>query len=75
MKTFTSTQAAREVKTMSAKEFEAKFDSQIEVLDQDNLFNANEGNYNIIFRGKDDKDLSISFYNGVLEQVYEMSEA
>lgn len=75
MKTFTSTQAAREVKTMTAKEFEVKFDTQIEVLDQDNLFNANEGNYNIIFRGKDDKDLSISFYNGVLEQVYEMSEA
>ena len=75
MKTFTSTQAAREVKTMTAKEFEVKFDSQIEVLDQDNLFNANEGNYNIIFRGKDDKDLSISFYNGVFEQVYEMSEA
>jgi len=75
MKTFTSTQAAREVKIMTAKEFEVKFDSQIEVLDQDNLFNANEGNYNIIFRGKDDKDLSISFYNGVFEQVYEMSEA
>jgi hypothetical protein len=48
MKTFTSTQAAREVKTMTAKEFEVKFDTQIEVLDQDNLFNANEGNYNII---------------------------
>ena len=75
MKTFTSTQAAREVKTMTAKEFEAKFDSQIEVLDQDNIFNANEDNYNIIFRGKDDRDLSISFYNGVLEQVYEMTEA
>jgi len=75
MKTFTSTQAAREVKTMTAKEFESKFDTQIEVLDQDNLFNANEGNYNIIFRGKDDKDLSISFYNGVFEQSYEMSEA
>ena len=75
MKTFTSTQAAREVKTMTAKEFEVKFDTQIEVLDQDNIFNANEGNYNIIFRGKDDKELSISFYNGVLEQVYEMSEA
>ena len=75
MKKFTSTQAAREVKTMTAKEFEAKFDSQIEVLDQDNICNANEENYNIIFRGKDDRDLSISFYNGVLEQVYEMTEA
>ena len=75
MKTFTSTQAAREVKTMTAKEFEVKFDSQIEVLDQDNLFNANEGNYNIIFRGKGDKDLSISFYNGVFEQSYEISES
>ena len=75
MKKFTSTQAAREVKTMTAKEFESKFDSQIEVLDQDNICNANEGDYNIIFRGKDDRDLSISFYNGVLEQVYEMTEA
>jgi hypothetical protein len=73
MKKFTSTQAGKEAKILTAKEFEAKFDTQIEVLDQDNLFNANEGDYNIIFRGKDDRDLSISFYNGVLEQVYEMT--
>jgi len=75
MRKFTSAQASREAKTMTAKQFEAKFDSQIEVLDQDNICNANEGNYNIIFHGKDDKDLSVSFYNGVFEQSYEMSEA
>jgi len=75
MKKFTSTQAAKEAMTMTAKEFQAKFDSQIEVLDQDNLLNANQENYNIIFHGKDNKDLSILFYNGYLLQSYEMTEA
>lgn len=75
MKNFTSTQAAKEAKTMSAQAFSNKFNSQIEVLDQDNIFNANEGDYNVIFHGKDGKDLSVSFYGGVLEQVYEMTEA
>lgn len=75
MKRFTASQASKEAKTMTARQFEAKFDAQIEVLDQDNICNADEGTYNIIFHGKDGKDLSILFFGGVLEQSYEMSEA
>ena len=62
--------AIKKAKEMSAKEFEAAFESQIEVLDQDNMFNANEENFNIIFHGKDNASASISFFNGKLESAY-----
>ena len=75
MKGITSSQAAEFAQKMSAKDFDEAFSSQIEILDQDNIFDANEENYNVIFHGSDGKLLSVSFYSGVLEQVYEMSEA
>ena len=75
MKKFTTAQALKSLETMDAKTFEATFENQIEVLDQDNICDANDGMFNIIFEGKDKKDLSILFCDGVLAQVYEMTEA
>lgn len=75
MKGITSPQAAESARKMPAREFDKAFSGQIEVLDQDNILDPNEGDYNIIFHGSDGKSLSVSFYSGVLEQVYEMEEA
>ena len=75
MKKFTTAQALKSLETMDAKTFEATFENQIEILDQDNCRNANDGMFNIIFEGKNKKDLSILFCDGVLVQAYEMTEA
>lgn len=50
-------------KTMSAGEFDKLFESQIELLDTDNLFNPNDGMYNIIFHGKEKNGIML-FING-----------
>lgn len=49
--------------TMSAGEFDKLYESQIELLDTDNLFNPNDGMYNIIFHGKEKNGIML-FING-----------
>ena len=75
MKKFSTTKALKSLETMDAKTFESTFENQIEVLDQENICNANDGMFNIIFKGKNKKDLSVLFCDGALAQVYEMTEA
>ena len=75
MKKFTTAQALKSLETMDAKTFEATFENQIEILDQDNCRNANDGMFNIIFTGKAGEETSILFCDGIVVQVSEAAEA
>lgn len=70
MKRFSASEAEREARRMTAQEFTSRFNPQIEVLDQENFSNVNAGNFNILFHGSEGKDLFISFFEGVLDQIY-----
>ena len=75
MKKTSTAQALKSLQTMDAKTFEATFENQITVLDQDNICNANDGMFNIIFEGKEGQETSILFCDGLLIQVSESIEA
>ena len=75
MKIKSTAQALKSLQTMDAKTFEATFENQITVLDQDNICNANDGMFNIIFEGKEGQETSILFCDGLLIQVSESAEA
>ena len=75
MKIKSTSQALKSLQTMDAKTFEATFENQITVLDQDNCRNANDGMFNIIFTGKAGEETSILFCDGIVVQVSEAAEA
>ena len=75
MKIKSTSQALKSLQTMDAKTFEATFENQITVLDQDNCRNANDGMFNIIFTGKAGEETSILFCDGTVVQVSEAAEA
>ena len=75
MKIKSTAQALKSLQTMDAKTFEATFENQITVLDQDNCRNANDGMFNIIFTGKAGEETSILFCDGIVVQVSEAAEA
>ena len=75
MKKTSTSQALKSLQTMDAKTFEAAFENQITVLDQDNIRNANDGMFNIIFEGKEGQETSILFCDGLLIQVSESIKA
>ena len=75
MKKTSTSQALKSLQTMDAKTFEATFENQITVPDQDNICNANDGMFNIIFEGKEGQETSILFCDGLLIQVSESIEA
>ena len=75
MKKTSTAQALKSLQTMDAKTFEATFENQITVLDQDNICNANDGMFNIIFEGKEGQETSILFCDGIVIQVSESAEA
>ena len=75
MKIKSTAQALKSLETMDAKTFEATFENQITVLDQDNCRNSNDGMFNIVFTGKAGEETSILFCDGLLIQVSESAEA
>jgi len=75
MKIKSTAQALKSLETMDAKTFEATFENQITVLDQDNCRNSNDGMFNIVFTGKAGEETSILFCDGLLIQVSESIEA
>lgn len=75
MKIKSTAQALKSLETMDAKTFEATFENQITVLDQDNCRNANDGMFNIVFTGKSGEETSILFCDGMVIQVSEAAEA
>lgn len=75
MKIKSTAQALKSLETMDAKTFEATFENQITVLDQDNCRNANDGMFNIVFTGKSGEETSILFCDGIAVQVSESTEA
>lgn len=75
MKIKSTAQALKSLQTMDAKTFEATFENQITVLDQDNCRNANDGMFNIIFTGKAGEETAILFCDGIVVQVSEAAEA
>lgn len=75
MKKTSTAQALKSLQVMDAKTFEATFENQITVLDQDNCRNANDGMFNIIFTGKAGEETSILFCDGIVIQVSEAAEA
>ena len=75
MKKTSTSQALKSLQVMDAKTFEATFENQITVLDQDNCRNANDGMFNIVFEGKNGEETPILFCDGLLIQVSESAEA
>lgn len=66
MKLSTPQQATEALKELDAKTFETLYSDQIEILDQDNIFNANDGDFNCILHLDGGQELSVLFYNGRL---------